>query len=126
MPRLLTVAGRRPHPYPQLGDRRLPCPRKLVWQHLIDQLTGPAGARCSVVADTLPGGTERSERSERSERPEQAEQAERAEWCRLGPAGQYELAEATARQVAEDLGLLAGQDQRIPLPLSDEPEGATR
>jgi hypothetical protein len=105
--RLLTVAGRRPHPYPQLGDRRLPCPHRLVWQHLMDQLTRQAGVRCAVVADALPGG------------------AERAEWCQLGPAGQRELPDATARQVAEDLGLLAAQAQRIPLPLTDEPEGAT-
>jgi hypothetical protein len=108
VPRLLTVAGRRPHPYPQPKDNRLPCPRKLMWRDLMDQLTRGAGVRCAVVADTLPGG------------------AERAEWRQLGPAGLRTLANATARQVAEDLGLLAAQAQRIPLPLIDEPEGATR
>ncbi len=108
VPLLLTVAGRRPHPHEQLQDHRLPCPRKLMWQHLMNQLTRQAGARCAVVTDTLPGG------------------AERAEWRQLGPAQQRVLTTATARQVAEDLGLLAGQVQRIPLPLTDDPEGATR
>ena len=108
IPRLLTVVGRRPHPYPQLADNRLPCPHKLVWQILMDQLTREAGARCAVVADTLPGS------------------AERAEWRQLGPAGLHVLSSATARQVAEELGLLVAHDQRIPLPLIDEPKGAVR
>ena len=108
IPLLLTVAGRGPHPDRQLGDRRLPCPRGLMWQSLMDELTRQAGARCAVVADTLPGGNER------------------AEWRQIGPAGQRVLSQATARQVAEDLGLLTAQAQRIPLPLTDEPEGATR
>jgi hypothetical protein len=106
VPRLLTVAGRCPHPYPQPSDLRLPCPRKLDWRDLIGQLTRGAGARCAVVADALPGG------------------AELADWRQLGPAGQRALSDATARQVAEDLGLLAAPLHRIPLPLTDEPEGA--
>lgn len=109
IPLLVTVVGRRPHPYPQLGDGRLPCPRKFVWQHLVAQLTRQAGARCVVVADALPDdGTEA------------------AEWHQLGRDGQRLLSDATVRQVAEDLGVLTAQDQRIPLPLTDEPEGATR
>jgi hypothetical protein len=108
VPLLLIVAGRRPHPHEQLGDDRLPCPRNFMWQDKIDRLTRQAGARCAVVAGTLPGG------------------AQGAEWRRIGPAGQRLLSEATARDVAEDLGLLAGQAQRIPLPLSYEPEGAIR
>lgn len=76
------------------------------------QLTGRAGVRCAVVADALPGGTMQ------------------ASWVQLGPAGQRELPSVSARRVAEDLGLLAAQDQCIPLPLTDEPErepeGATR
>jgi hypothetical protein len=79
-----------------------------VWQHIMDQLAREAGVRCAVVADALPGG------------------AERAEWRRLGPAGQRVLSKATAREVAEDLGLLTHPDQRIPLPLTDKPEGANR
>jgi hypothetical protein len=79
-----------------------------MWQDKIDRLTRQAGARCVVVADTLSGG------------------AQGTEWRRIGPAGQRLLSEATARDVAEDLGLLAGQAQRIPLPLTDEPEGAIR
>jgi hypothetical protein len=108
VPLLLTVAGRRPHPHHQQLDDRLPCPRRLMWQHLMDQLTRQAGVRCAVVADALPRG------------------AAGEEWRRLGPAGQRVLSGTTARQVAEDLGLLAAQTQRIPLPLTDDPEGATR
>lgn len=112
VPRLLTVAGRLPHPYPQRGDERLPCPHRLVWEHLMKQLIGRAGVRCAVVADALPGGSMQ------------------APWVQLGPVGQRELPSVSARRVAEDLGLLAAQDQCIPLPLSDEPErepeGATR
>ncbi len=104
VPRLLTVAGRLPHPYPQRGDERLPCPHGLVWEHLMGQLIRQAGVRCAVVADELPGGPMR------------------AQWGQLGPAGQRELPGVSARQLAEDLGLLAAQDQCIPLPLTDEPE----
>ena len=74
----------------------------------MNQLTREAGVRCAVVADTLPGGNER------------------AEWRQLGPAGLRALSGVTARQVAEDLGLLVAHDQRIPLPLTDEPKGAAR
>jgi hypothetical protein len=108
IPRLLTVAGRRPHPYPQPYDNRLPCPLKLKWETLMSRLTREAGVRCAAVADTLPG------------------RAERTEWRQLGPAGLRVLSSATARQVAEDLGLLVAHDQRIPLPLIDEHEGAVR
>jgi hypothetical protein len=108
-PRLLTVAGRLPHPYPERGDRRLlPCPRKLTWEQLMDQLVRRAGARCAVISDASPGG------------------ARREQWRQLGPAGLRALAGATARLAAEDLGLLAGRAQRIPLPLADEPDGAIR
>jgi hypothetical protein len=109
IPLLVTVAGRRPHPHAQLPDDRLPCPRKFMWQDLIARLTREAGARCMVVADALP-----------------ADGAETAEWRQLGRAGQRVLSGATGRQIAEDLGLLTAQEQRIPLPLTDEPEGAIR
>ena len=108
VPRLLTMAGRRPHPYPQPGDSRLPCPRQLKWEILISRLTREEGVRCAAVADTPPSG------------------AERGEWRQLGPAGLRVLSGVTARQVAEDLGLLVPHDQRIPLPLIDEPKGAVR
>ena len=74
----------------------------------MNQLIREAGVRCAVVAETLPGG------------------AERAEWRQLGPAGLRVLSGVTARQVAEDLGLLVAYDQHIPLPLIDEPRGAVR
>jgi hypothetical protein len=109
IPLLVTVAGRRPHPSRQLMDGRLPCPRRFMWQNLINQLTGEAGVRCVLVADTLP-----------------KDDAEAAEWRQIGRSGRRPLADATGKQLAEVLGLLAAQDQRIPLPLTDELEGAPR
>jgi hypothetical protein len=109
MPLLVTVAGRRPHPHSQLQDNRLPCPRRFMWQDLIGRLTRQAGTRCVVVADALP-----------------RDGAAAAEWRQLGRAGRHVLSTATARELAEELGLLTAPDQRIPLPLTDEPEGAAR
>lgn len=103
VPLLLTVAGRHPHPASQLQDQRLPCPRALSWQVLMDQLTRRAGVRCAVVADALTGRSGRDV------------------WRRLGPASQHALSAVTARQLAQNIGLLAAHDQRIPLPLTDEP-----
>lgn len=108
VPLLLTVVGRRPHPHAQQLDDRHPCPHGLMWQDLMLRLTRQAGTRCVVVADTLAGGSGQ------------------AEWQQIGPAKQRELATATARQAAEDLGVLTAQAERIPLPLTDEPEGVTR
>jgi hypothetical protein len=102
-PRLITLAGRPPHPYPQRADGTMACPLKFDWRLIVGELDG-LGARYAVVVDALP--------------PVRA--PERADWNRLGPAGQYSLPTATARQVVEGLGLLAGHDQRIPLPLSDD------
>jgi hypothetical protein len=101
-PRLVTLAGRPPHSYPQRADGTMACPLKFDWRLIVGELDG-LGARYAVVVDELPPGRA----------------PERADWNRLGPAGQYRLATATARQLAEDLGLLAGQNQRIPLPLAD-------
>jgi hypothetical protein len=77
-----------------------------MWQDLMARLTRQAGARCVVVTDALP-----------------AVDAEAAEWRPLGRAGQHVLANATGRQLAEDLGLLTAPDERIPIPLADEQEG---
>jgi hypothetical protein len=109
VPLLVTVAGRRPHPHVQRQDSRLPCPHRFMWQDLVRRLAGQARARCLVVADALP-----------------ADGAEADEWRQLGRAGQRVLAAATARQLAEDLGLLTGPAEHIPLPLTDESEGVTR
>ena len=100
-PRLLTLAGRPPHPYPQRPDGTMACPLKFSWERIVDELDA-VGARYVVVPDKLPA----------------ARDPARAGWNRLGSAGQHALPAATARQVAEDLGLLAGHDQRIPLPLA--------
>jgi hypothetical protein len=99
--RLLTMTGRPPHPYPQPHDNRLPCPLRHMWEQAMGQLTRQAGARCAVVTDSLPGGTDRTV------------------WRRIGPAGQRALPAATAREIAQDLGLLAGPGQHLPLPLAD-------
>jgi hypothetical protein len=102
-PRLLTLAGRPPHPYPQRSDGTMACPLKFSWERIVAELDA-VGARYAIVADTLPA----------------VRGAARADWNRLGPAGQHALSAATARPVAEDLGLLAGLSQRIPLPLTDD------
>ena len=101
-PRLVTLAGRPPHPYPQRADGTMPCPLKYAWDLILRDLDA-AGARYAVVADKLP--------APRSDA--------RDIWNRLGPAGQRALPTATARQLAEDLGLLASPSQRIPIPLTD-------
>lgn len=108
-PQLLTLAGRQPHPYPQLTDGTMACPLRFRWQLLVEQLD-QAGVKRAVVADGLPTLRDPA----------------RVVWNKLGPAGQRALTSATARQLAEDLGLLTGRDQCIPLPLSDEYEGASR
>lgn len=99
--RLLTLAGRPPHPYPQRPDGTMACPLKFSWGRIVNELDA-LGARYVVVPDKLPA----------------ARDTARADWSRLGPAGQRALPAATARQVAEDLGLIADRNQRIPLPLS--------
>lgn len=107
--RLVTLAGRPPHSYPQRADGTMACPLKFDWRWIVGELDG-LGARYAVVADKLPA----------------PRAPERADWNRLGPAGQYSLSTATARQIAQDLGLLAGDNQRIPLPLTDDRQGASR
>lgn len=100
---LVTVAGRPPHPWPQPPDARLPCPNEYEWKTKIGKLTGQAGARCLVVADDPESGVEG-----------------KAGWRKLGPDGLRQLAEASGRQLAEDLGLSPDRAQRIPLPLPDD------
>jgi hypothetical protein len=100
-PRLVTMAGRPPHPFPQRGNELMACPRGFEWTKIVRELDG-LRARYAVVVDDLP----------------RARTPARADWNTLGRDGQYSLRTATARQVAEALGLLAGPNQRIPLPLS--------
>ncbi len=98
--RLVTVAGRRPHPYPRGNESPLHCPLKYRWRDIMGQLTGPTRARCVAVADVLGG-----------------DDALNAIWRNLGSAGLYSLPDAMPRLIAEDLGLLARNPQRIPIPL---------
>jgi len=102
--RLLTIAGRSPHPYPQdpAGrDRTLPCPLGHDWRESTGRLARLADARCVAVTDTAQTG------------------GHAQIWRELGPAGLHVLPETTARLVGEDLGLLARGAQRIGLPLPD-------
>jgi hypothetical protein len=102
-PRLLTLAGRPPHPFPQRGGRMVACPRRISWEQVVRDLDA-AKVRYAVITDARPNSRD----------PDQGL------WTRLGPAGRYELAAASTRQVAEGLGLLAAPDQRIPIPLSED------
>jgi len=89
--RLVTLAGRPPHPYPARSGGAVACPLHISWERVASDLDA-AGVVYAVVADALPDG------------PAEA----RAVWERLGPAGQHELGNVTARQLVEDLGLLDG------------------
>jgi hypothetical protein len=105
--RLVTLAGRPPHPYPQPDGDEIACPLRLSWREIVQDL-GRLGTRCVVVVDELPRTRTQA----------------RADWDRIGPAGQYSLPTATARHIAEGLGLFTSEDQRIPLPLTDTHEGS--
>jgi hypothetical protein len=100
--RLLLVGGRRPHPYPQGTETVMRCPLQYKWQEILRQLTGEAGARCVAVTKAVAGN-----------------RGHAAIWEELGPAGLYWLPDTTAQVIGEDLGLLARQVQRIPIPLPD-------
>ncbi len=98
--RLLTVAGRRPHPYPQGGGRILRCPLKYQWREIAGELAGPITARCVAVTDAFP-----------------RDDTLNAIWRDVGPAGLHALPDVTPQLIAEDLGLLVKNPQRIPVPL---------
>jgi hypothetical protein len=106
---LVTVAGHPPHPWPQPPDRRVPCPNGYTWTTEMDNLIRRADARCLVVSDDPTAGVDGIEG-----------------WRKLGPGGLRALADASARQLAEDLGLIAVQAPRIPLPLHDDFKEGTR
>ncbi len=102
--RLLTVAGRCPHPQRQerySPDRTLPCPFRYSWRDCLRRLTRDARARCVTVTDAV----------------RDADTAP-ATWRDLGPHGLHALAAATPRLLGEDLGLLVRPAQRVPVPLS--------
>jgi hypothetical protein len=101
-PRLLLVGARRPHPYPESSDKLMRCPLKYQWRESLRRLTGLAGARCVAVADAKP-----------------ASPAQLAIWESLGPSGLRWLPETTGQLVGEDLALIAGHAQQIPIPLSN-------
>jgi hypothetical protein len=106
--RVLTVAGKPPHParqdaYAPSDMQRLhPCPHRADWRLSLAQLTREAGARCVTVSDAV-----------------HAIQAPSPVWRLLGPHGLHALSAATPRRLGEDLGLLIRPDQRIPLPVPD-------
>ena len=100
--RLLLAGGRRPHPYPQGTDTVMRCPLQYRWQEILRQLTDEAGTRCVAVTQAIAGNRSHA-----------------AIWEELGPAGLYWLPGVTAQVIGEDLGLLARQVQRIPIPLPD-------
>ena len=102
-PRLLTLAGRPPHPFPQRAGRMVACPRRISWEQVVRDLDA-GDVRYAVVTDSASDSRD----------------PDRGLWARLGPAGWYGLPVATARQVAEGLGLLAAPNQHIPIPLSED------
>jgi hypothetical protein len=110
-PRLVTLAGRPPHPYPLSlkAPDMMPCPRKHDWRQIVSELD-TLRASYAVVVDQLP-----------RKRDKDKGQAgwKQADWDRLGPAGQRALPSARARDIARDLGLLAGPGQCLSLPLAD-------
>jgi hypothetical protein len=103
-PRLLTLASRPPHPFPQRNSEKMACPLHISWTKIVQKLD-QVGVLRAVVVDELP--------SARSD--------ERAEWNQIGPAGQHSITAATVSRLAEDLGLLPPRTQRVPLPLTDRP-----
>jgi hypothetical protein len=106
---VVTAAGHPPHPWPQPPDERMPCPNKYAWTTEMDNLIRRAGARCLMVSDDPKAGVEGIE-----------------DWRKLGPGGLRTLADTSARQLAEDLGLVAAKAQRIPLPLDDDVKEGNR
>jgi hypothetical protein len=102
--RLLTVAGRRPHPRQHelySPDHLLPCPFRYSWRDSLRRLADEAQAHCVAVTDAL-------------EDPVTAP----ATWRHLGPHGLHALTATTPRLLGEDLGLLVRPAQRVPIPLS--------
>jgi hypothetical protein len=105
-PTLLTVAGHPPYPFPQ-RQGNLACPRHISWEDAVTALDHMGVSRVAVV-DALP--------SPRSD--------ERSDWKKIGPAGLHEAATVTMPRLAEELGLLGSPAQCVPLPLTDNREGA--
>jgi hypothetical protein len=102
--RLLTVAGRCPHPRHQerySPDRTLPCPFRYSWRDCLRRLTRDARARCVTVTDAVRD-------------PVTAP----ATWRDLSPHGLHALTATTPRLLGEELGLLVRPAQRIPVPLA--------
>jgi hypothetical protein len=105
-PTLLTVAGHPPYPFPQ-RQGNIACPRHISWKDAVITLD-QMGVRRVAVVDTLP--------SLRS--------GDRGDWKQIGSAGLHEAATVTVPRLAEELGLLIPPAQRVPLPLTDNREGA--
>ena len=87
----------------QRAGRMVACPRRISWEQVVRDLDA-GDVRYAVVTDSASDSRD----------------PDRGLWARLGPAGWYGLPVATARQVAEGLGLLAAPNQHIPIPLSED------
>lgn len=98
--RLLLVAGRAPHPHRLGPDKVQPCPFHCDWPRTARALAA-SGIKTVAVADTMP-----------------ARAARAAFWTAAAPAGLHALPDASAGKVAEDLGVLVRNSQRIGVPLA--------
>lgn len=97
--RLLLIAGRPPHPSTLTGLIH-PCPFRCDWRALARSLA-ESRVRVVAVADAMPGRAARA-----------------AFWGQLAPAGVRALDEASAHDIAADLGLIVRRGQRIGIPLA--------
>ncbi len=98
--RLLVVADRPPHPYPQTFEV-VACPEHISWTVQLGELIGTHGVWCVAVTTKLP-----------------ADRQLATIWQRLGNRGLHESG-TSVRRIGEDLGLLARNSQRITIPLAD-------
>ncbi|OAA29614.1 hypothetical protein UG55_1001119 [Frankia sp. EI5c] len=115
---LVTVGARPPHPPRQeADDLTLPCLVRHDWRRIMDDLAAERGPRRVAVrgqpsADLAQAGPDAPARA-------------RAAWNALGADALLDLGTASARQVADALGLLTGPaGQPLPLPLGTGAAGA--
>lgn len=98
-PRLLLIAGRRPHPHRLGPDKVQPCPFRCDWRRMVRTLA-QAGVETVAIADVMPTRAARA-----------------AFWADAGQAGLHALPDTSARMAGEDLGVFVRSDQRIGVPL---------
>jgi hypothetical protein len=98
--RLLLVAGRRPHPRKLGTDLVHPCPFRCDWRATARKL-GEARVPVVAVVDAMPGRAARIEF-----------------WGQVAPAGVRALDDASAPDIAADLGLTVRRGQQFGIPLA--------